>query len=138
MLPRNCRLTKDRDISRVFTKGRRFITPFFSFHVLKTPHGSMRFAFVVSQKVGKRASARNLVKRRARAAVATHLPFKGSYDVVITGRVGVVTYSTPRVKGTRTPHGNVASYKDIAHLIDLFFMWLSKEISRSSPRQRSF
>ncbi len=114
MLPKTHRLTKSVEIQRVFSRGRRFITPFFAFNWLPNKLGITRIAFVVGVKVAKRANTRNLIKRRAREIVREHiseLPL--GIDLVITARSGVVTYVRPKQEGKRTPHALVADFDEI-------------------------
>lgn len=112
MLSRAFRLTTSKDIARVASSKRRFQTSFFSVVLVPNTLGHMRVAFVVSSKIGKRAVTRNLLKRRMRALFQDHLDFeKHGCDVVVFGRSGAITYSSPRLKGKRTPKATVVSYE---------------------------
>lgn len=114
MLPKTHRLTKSTDIQRVFSRGRRFITPFFAFNWLPNKLGITRVAFVVGVKVAKRANTRNLIKRRMREIVREQLSvIPAGLDIVITGRLGVVTYVRPKQEGKRTPHAFVADFDEM-------------------------
>ena len=111
MLSRAFRLTTSKDIARVASSKRRFQTSFFSVVSTSNNLGHVRVAFVVSSKIGKRAVTRNLLKRRLRALFQENISLeKYSCDVVVFGRGGAITYSSPRLKGKRTPKATVVSY----------------------------
>ncbi len=114
MLPKQNRLRAERDIKKVFKKGRRVITPLFRYQVLKTNAEETRFAVVVSTKVAKRATVRNLIKRRVRESLREILETvpKG-FDVVIQARSASTTYTKPKEEGQKTPPERAASYKDV-------------------------
>ncbi|PIS21536.1 ribonuclease P protein component [candidate division WWE3 bacterium CG_4_10_14_0_2_um_filter_42_7] len=71
MLPRQYRLTDDYDYRRVRRLGKIYQTPFFiiSFAPSKDPK-SIRFGFIVSKKIDKRAVIRNRVTRLMREMVS--------------------------------------------------------------------
>lgn len=59
-----------------------------------TRGGNVRFGFLVSNKVSKKATARNLIKRRLRAAAAGFMGVsRGSYDVVVLTKPSAVGMS---------------------------------------------
>ncbi|MDP2664160.1 MAG: ribonuclease P protein component [bacterium] len=69
MFRKENRLQKEKDIERVFKKGKGVKE---SFLVLKSVGNGLaenRFAVVVSQKVAKKASLRNKIRRRLREAI---------------------------------------------------------------------
>ena len=69
MLPQNSRLQNEKDIERVYKKGKSFKEDFLVLKVMKNTLAKSRFAFIVSQKVSKKAVARNKVKRRLRETI---------------------------------------------------------------------
>jgi len=69
MLKRENRLQKEKEIERVFRRGKGFKEDLLALKLLKNDLGENRFAIVVSQKVAKRASLRNKIRRRLREAV---------------------------------------------------------------------
>ncbi len=118
MLSKENRLRKEKDIVRVLKHGRRIYSPLLRFSVLKTSAEFSRCAVVVSTKVAKRSTARNLLKRRIREIVrVSMLDFKYSYDIVINALDESVTYLVPRQKGKRTPHECVASFDSLTQSI---------------------
>lgn len=72
MLPQDLRLPSV-DIASLLRRGKRIHEGSVDFIYRKTDKGK-RFAFIVSTRVDKRATARNRVKRLLREAVAAHLP----------------------------------------------------------------
>ena len=81
MLAKSNRIPKE-DIAKTVKKkgsGDKFFTVKFSQNAL----GSARFSFVVSSKILKKATERNLLKRRAREIIRRNLEnIKKGYDIV--------------------------------------------------------
>lgn len=125
MLPKQHRLRAEKDIKKVFKKGRRMITPLLRFQIYKTGSEETRFAIVVSTKVAKRATIRNLLKRRVREILREHITqVPVGYDIVLQFRSDSVTYATEKIKGQKTPHEIAASYEDIEENIEEFIQKL--------------
>lgn len=71
MLPRPARLRRSRDFQAVYRTRKSWASPGLSLHVRweQTTAGGdevLRFGYVISNKVAKRAHVRNLLKRRMR------------------------------------------------------------------------
>lgn len=77
MLPEINRLKKKKDIEKVFEEGQVFKEGFLIFKIAKNNSGKIRFGFIVSQKVSKRAVLRNKIKRRLRGLVGARLKKDG-------------------------------------------------------------
>lgn len=92
MLPKKYRLLSDYDFRRLRSKGRRFNSSFFALVVAKAKDASsLRFGFVVSTKLDKRATVRNRLKRILREVIRERLPrFKNGFDVAFYIRSGMV------------------------------------------------
>lgn len=121
MLPKQYRLRADKDIKLVFKKGRRIETPLLRFQALHTGAEQTRFAVVVSTKIGKRATTRNLIKRRTREILRKNVErIKPGFDVVAQARSASVTYATEKIKGKKTPHEYAASYEALEASINQF------------------
>jgi ribonuclease P protein component len=73
MLPLKNRLRKKTDIEKVFKKGKGFKEDLLILKKVKNNLKEARFGFIVSQKVSKKASTRNKIKRRLRALVEKRL-----------------------------------------------------------------
>ncbi len=100
MLPRPYRITKDKEFDLIFSKGDSFFTPLFVFRRLTTTSPIPRFAFVVSNKVAKRATKRNLIKRRMRAAIQKHLKsILGGADIIVIATQKTVANGVPVAYG---------------------------------------
>ncbi len=82
------RLKRKKDFERAFKQGRGFREGFLSFKAVENGSETTRFGFIVGQKVSKKATIRNKIKRRLRELVKDNLPrVKNGLDVVIiTGR----------------------------------------------------
>ncbi len=105
MLPRHFRLRRPEDFAAARKQGKRWHHPLLTVNVLSggLPHN--RFGFVVSRQVGK-AAARNLLKRRLRAASRFWLPHLiTGYDIVIIAR----------------PAASAASYQELEAVLGKLF-----------------
>jgi ribonuclease P protein component len=74
MLPKNNRLRQKKDIDNVFKKGKGLKEDFLILKTVKNGLGKARFGFIVSQKISKKSTLRNKIKRKLREAV--RLKFK--------------------------------------------------------------
>lgn len=97
MLKKLYRITKKRDFDRFFgaqfkkNNGYSAVSENLIIKSLKNELDISRFAFVVSTKVDKRATKRNLVKRRLREIIRLRLKkIRPGYDVLIIAKKGVV------------------------------------------------
>jgi ribonuclease P protein component len=84
MLPKiNC-LKKKKDFEQVFKKGKGFKEDFLILKYISSNLRESRFGIIVSQKVSKKATTRNKIKRRLRALISFKLPkIKKSIDAVL-------------------------------------------------------
>lgn len=95
MFPKIHRLSKNRDIKKVFEKGRNFFTPLFILRFLPRVEGVSRFTVVVSVKVSKSAVRRNRIKRIVRENLkkrAKDLKI-GDYMVSLKPKAGTIPES---------------------------------------------
>lgn len=84
MLPRVNRLTKEQDFKRLALKGRFFFNRLFNIKVMSAQGSASRFGVVISAKVSKKATARNLMKRRITEYIRLHLSqIKSGIDAMI-------------------------------------------------------
>lgn len=84
MLKTEQRLRRQRDIDAVYLSGRKGYTNFIRIVFLQSKRPESRFAVVVSNKVSKLATDRNLIKRRVRSTISELLPrFVRAYDIII-------------------------------------------------------
>mgnify|MGYP000898370577 FL=1 len=87
MFNRSARLRKERDIMRVYQKGRGAVNDQLGIKAIVNPQGETRTAVVVSKKVDKRAVVRNRNRRRIigilRGQGETYL---AGCDIVVTVR----------------------------------------------------
>ena len=74
MVARSYRLFKKSDFDRLFARGLRYRTPLLSLVVSRGTNPLLRFAVIISVKTAKRASERNLLRRRLTEYVRHLLP----------------------------------------------------------------
>ncbi|MFA7244265.1 MAG: ribonuclease P protein component [Patescibacteria group bacterium] len=83
MLPKQNRLRTNKDFQKIFKSSKPIYTENLVFRVAKGRDKS-RFGFVVSNKIDKRASRRNALRRRLRAIVQETWPqINQGFDVAI-------------------------------------------------------
>lgn len=84
MLPASSRLSKESDFKRLALKGRFTFGALFNLKVLRSPGEVSRFGVVISAKVSKKATARNLIKRRITEAIRLMLAeLKIGFDAML-------------------------------------------------------
>lgn len=85
MLSKQNRLQKDKEFTKVFRTSRPVFTDNIAVRVMKRfDTKPSRFGFVISNKIDKRATRRNALKRRLRSATRELLPgLKSGFNVVI-------------------------------------------------------
>ena len=89
-------ICKNREYSRVYSRGKAYVHPQLVLYVLKNRRGHTRVGLTASKKVGN-AVQRNRARRIMRAALWQHLPLDvGNYDLVFVARG-----QTPRLKSTQ-------------------------------------
>jgi len=98
MLPKKNRLHTFREIKSV-QAGKSFFLPEFVVKYRTNKAGDIKFGFVVSTKIDKRATARNLIKRQMRAAVremmTTVVP---GYSILVSARPAAKKLNFHQVK----------------------------------------
>ncbi len=72
MLTKIQRIKKKKDFEGIFKKGASIRNSILVLKILKNSLGLSRFGFVVSQKVSKKAVARNKVRRRLSEIIKSH------------------------------------------------------------------
>jgi len=87
MLPRKHRLTQEKEVRRVLREGRAVVTNLLTFKAAKGFAPTTRVAVVVSTKVDKRSTKRNLIKRRIRSVFAKLVPsIQIPLDIVVIAK----------------------------------------------------
>ena len=83
MLPKEYRLPLRTELHRVQKEGKVYHFPYFGLLLAKNNLNLSRFAFIVSNKIHKRATKRNRITRLLRESVRLLLPkIKPSFEVV--------------------------------------------------------
>ncbi len=84
MLSQKYCLKKKKDFEQVFKKGRALKKDLLSVKFIKTKQEHSRVGIIVSKKVSNKATERNIIKRRVRAAIKELLnEIKEPLDIVI-------------------------------------------------------
>lgn len=79
-------IKNNRDFVTIYSKGRRFVSPYLVLYKLRGTEGK-RIGITVSKKIGK-AVVRNRVRRLIRQALyVNYAALKDGYDYVIVARV---------------------------------------------------
>ncbi|MFQ6049451.1 MAG: ribonuclease P protein component [Candidatus Paceibacterales bacterium] len=92
MLPVKNRLNKKKDFENIFRKGKSFRGDFLVLKIAKNNLNQVRFGFIVSQKVSKKATIRNKVKRRLRELVRSKIKtLKKGIDAILITVPGIET-----------------------------------------------
>jgi ribonuclease P protein component len=73
VLPKKNRLKKKKDFENIFRKGKSVKEDFLSFKWKLNGLKVSRFGFIVSQKISKKATVRNKIKRRLRELLKLNL-----------------------------------------------------------------
>ena len=89
-------LTKNKEFSRIYARGKSYVHPNLVLYVAKNRLGYTRIGLTATKKVGH-AVQRNRARRIMRAALSEHLSQNiGGYDIILVARG-----QPPRLK--RTP-----------------------------------
>lgn len=87
MLPKENRLTKREEFENVTKNGKLFQSPFFGLIFISKKRAPSRFGIVVSNKISKRATARNRAKRLLRQAIRKNMiEVLPGFDVVFLAK----------------------------------------------------
>ncbi|HOX41678.1 MAG TPA: ribonuclease P protein component [bacterium] len=84
MLEKTNRLQKERDFRSVFKLSKPVYSGRLAIRAANLKFNSSRFGFVISNKIEKRATRRNSIKRKLRAAAREILPkMQGKFSIVV-------------------------------------------------------
>ncbi|MEA3453145.1 MAG: ribonuclease P protein component [Patescibacteria group bacterium] len=90
MLPLKHRLKKRKDFERAHKEGKGFKQDFLFLKVIENKLENTRIGIVVSTKIAKKATERNLIKRRIREIMRKRLEeIKPGLDIVIITLKGI-------------------------------------------------
>ncbi|NQU77492.1 ribonuclease P protein component [Candidatus Falkowbacteria bacterium] len=103
MLQRKHRLTKEKDFELVFKKGRSFFVKELGVKVLQNNLDHPRAGIVVSNKISKKATERNKIKRRLREALHLAIPnIKSNVDILVITRPTVINLNYQEIESRLT------------------------------------
>ena len=90
MLPKLNRIKKKKDFEVIFKNSKSFKSNLFIFKMMKNDLGYNRVGLVVSQKVSKRATTRNKVRRRLAEVMKAEIEnIKNGTDLIIIALAGI-------------------------------------------------
>jgi len=90
MLPKENRLKKKKDFKEVFKKGKGFRKDFLFLKIKNNSFKKIRFGFIVSREISKKAVIRNKIKRRLREIIKKELSkIKPGIDGVLIAKKGI-------------------------------------------------
>lgn len=88
MLPKQHRITKDKEFASVFDQGKSYATKLLVIKAMPNNSNISRFGFIVSAKVSKKAYQRSKIKRWLRESAREFLKQNVNvfFDIVIVAR----------------------------------------------------
>lgn len=90
MLPKANRLSKKKDFEMVFKKGKGFKEDFLILRFVSSKTKRARFGIIVSQKISKKATIRNKIKRMIRTIIKPKMSkIKKEADIVFLALPGL-------------------------------------------------
>lgn len=99
MLPRENRFAKPIDIKKVLRFGKQCKDQNFFIRYLRSSKNHSRFAFIVSNKISKRATKRNRIRRRLRSLFFLfQKEFQENYDMIVIARPRCITLKYQEMK----------------------------------------
>jgi len=99
MLPKKNRVKKKKDFKRIFKESKNKKNNIFVLKIAKNNLNINRFGFVVSQKVSKKATIRNKVRRRLAGALRDERKnIKKGIDMVFIALPGIEKKSFCEIK----------------------------------------
>ncbi len=79
-------IKENRDFSRLYRRGKSYVSPVLVTYVLKNKHNNLRFGITTGKKIGK-AVKRTRARRVIRAAYYELYPeLKQGYDIIFVAR----------------------------------------------------
>jgi len=88
MLAKKNRIQTNKEFQLIFRRSKPFSVEHLVLRAMKTNKSQSRFGFVVSNKIDKRATRRNLLRRKLRAIAREQIAkISNGYDIVVIVRV---------------------------------------------------
>ncbi len=85
MLKRQQRITNGKEFQNIYRRGRHLSSAFFGLNYLRNNFGFSRIGVVVSKKTARKATDRNLYKRRVREILRlNYTKITAGFDIIIT------------------------------------------------------
>jgi ribonuclease P protein component len=85
MLAQKNRLGKKADFEQIFKNGNKAFNQYCNIRYLANKYDYCRFAIIVSNKISKKATERNKLRRAVKVVILNNLPnFKQNLDIIVT------------------------------------------------------
>ncbi len=89
----------EKFFTKIYQSGRKIYTPFLRLYWINNNLEFNRFGIVVSLKVSKRSTKRNLLKRRIRAIIKEEMPnLRQGFDILVITNYKTITLSYKELK----------------------------------------
>jgi len=99
MLIKKNRLKKKRDFENVFKKGKSFKQGFLLLKMINNKSEKIRFGFIISQKVSKKATIRNKLKRQISEIINSQIKkIKKGIDGILVALPGLEEKTFSEIK----------------------------------------
>ena len=107
-------LTKNKEFSRIYARGKRYVHPNLVLYVAKNRLGYTRIGLTATKKVGL-AVQRNRARRIMRAALSELLSdYIGGYDIILVARARTPYMKSPQLSKTLSDLMRKAGLQDTA------------------------
>ncbi len=117
MLKKYLRLSKKKEFDLVFKKGKSTYSPFLLLKYADNGLPLSRFGIIVSNKVSKKATKRNLIKRRLREIIRLNQPkIKKGFDFVIIVSPKIINEKGKVLKSQEIEDGLLSLFKKMGAL----------------------
>lgn len=101
MLPKQNRLTKNKDFENIFASGLSLNSKLFKVSILKNNLHYNRYGIIISNKVSKKAVLRNKAKRQIKAIIQQNQgKIRVSFDIVIVTHPSIINAPFIEIKQT--------------------------------------
>lgn len=91
MLPEENRLQKEKDFKIVWKNGKSYISRCIIIKIRKNSRNISRFGVIVSNKISKKSTKRNRLKRQIREIIRLKIKqIKPGFDCIVLARQGIL------------------------------------------------
>lgn len=99
MLAKPHRLSKAKDFAIIYKRGKPYFSDSLVFKFTPNHLNRTRFGFIVGNKISKKSSWRNKIKRRMREIIRAELPkIKSGCDCLFIARANIINRNYQEIK----------------------------------------